>query len=226
MSYVQGNSHFNGATSSTTVAVTLGSLVGAGHGLCVAVGFSDDGTAAVTNVTDDQNNSYVLAPTKVRDAAHLFSFQGAYTLNVGNAPQTITATMNGSIAFLAILADEFSGLVSADGSIGQAQDSPGTSPDAVTSGPVVTTTNGDLIWAASVNIFSSGINEGSGFTPRQNVISTYCTESRTQSAAGSVAGTFTTTDAGASFDTIVLAFSVAASSLSYTLTGGMKVLKT
>jgi hypothetical protein len=212
ITYVQGNAHLNGATSSSTVAVTLASAVGNGNMLVVSVGFVDSGTESVSSITDDKSNTYTLSPSKVHNANAAFSYQTGYVLNVTNAPITITATLAAAEAFLAIVVDEFSGVSSVgfDGSVGQAQNTPGTGTDAVTSTAITPTVNGDLIYGSAVSIASSGISAGTGFTQRQNVSSTYITESLIQGTAGSIAATFTDTSATDNNCAIVLAFKAAA----------------
>jgi hypothetical protein len=192
MVYIQGNTHQNGAASSLTVAVTLASSVGVGDSVIVSGGIGgSDGTETVT-VQDDKGNVYTVRDLK-RDSADTFSWWTAFFLNAVNAPQTITATLNVARTHQTIMADEFSNVGAFEISAMSNQVAPGAGTDAVTSGNVTTTSNGDLIYGSSVSINSEGISIGTGFTGAQSpaVSATFITEFKIQGSAGAVAATFT-----------------------------------
>jgi hypothetical protein len=216
MAYVQGNQHQNGGASSTTVAVTLGAAVTSGNALMVSVGWgSSSGADTVTGVTDDKGNTYQLVD-QVRDATQQYLWRTAYLLNVTNGPITITATINNTNTFGAILVDEYSGVATSaalDGHAMQGQVSPATTADAVKSGAITTTANGNLIYGTTVEITGLGtITHGTGFTARINVAGVFMTEDEVQATAGLIANgaTFTASNAADSWITGVMAFKAAA----------------
>jgi hypothetical protein len=209
--YVQGLTHENGGTASTTVATTLASTVGVGNAVFVFF-FITSPTATVTNVTDDKGNTYtaVGAQTDVNVASRTFTY---YALNVSNSPKTITATYSTSLPFSGMLVDEYSGIaaVSAlDGNGSLSQKGLGTSgANDIKSNAFTTTANGDLIWGASVNISgSAGFTAGTGFTLRTNSADLiYQSESQVQTTAGSIAATFGNADSvNEEFNTMMMAF--------------------
>lgn len=198
---VQGNLSTQDSTPATTKSVTLAGAVGSGNAVCGLVTWDGTGAVALNSVTDDKGNTYNLE-TVVTDPApgRVCAFSRT---NITNVPTVITANFASSIGYLSILADEFSGASTAstderDGAAhtGQYQGAPGTGTDAVTSGPVTTTTNGDLIYGAvSVSNSVTPPSAGTGFSignsssyPDYAIASEY----RTQATAGSgTAATFT-----------------------------------
>jgi hypothetical protein len=208
--YVQGKQHSNGNVDSSSVAATLDASVGNKGVVIVTVGFVD-ASVDVTSIIDDKGNTYTLSD-RIANASAGYSIRMGAAYNVTNAPKVVTGNMASPGAFLSIVVDEFTGLDTSpvDGvSFGQSQDSPGTGTDAVSSRAMTTTTDGDLIYGSAVSTNSSGMSHGTGFTQRQNVINTFCTESLIQSKAGSIAATFT---AGAGNDNTlaqVMAFKAA-----------------
>lgn len=220
-SYIQGNTHENLSTSSSTVAVTLASTVGSGHALMVWVGWASNSGDTVTGISDDKSNTYTLVDL-ARDNAEGYSWQSAYLLNATNAPKTITATLSASQPFASIVVDEYSGIASSaalNGHAMQDQLDPGIGANAVTSGNITTTAGGDLIYGGTVSITSSTLTAGTSFAQRQFVDSSFETEDRTQASAGSVAATFTTNGSGSvyNFITGVMAFKAAASGITVTV---------
>jgi hypothetical protein len=207
VSYVQGKTHANGFTNSTTVAATLDAAVGVGHGLCVAVGWA--GNDDTLSVSDDKGNVYSFEGI-VYNSNQGYSLGLAYCRNITNAPQTITATLPAARLFATIIVDEYSDLGAFDGAALNGQQGPGTATDAVTSTAITTTADGDLVWGVGINIESHGMAFGTGFTGRQSLgggaANTFYTEDRIQASAGSIAATFTTSNGGDNFVTGVLAF--------------------
>lgn len=202
----QASIHQNGATSSTTVAVTLPSTVGSGHALFVSVGTAS-ATDTIVSITDDKGNTYTVAD-QTHNTIGAYTWVTAYIINVANAPQTITATWGSSNPFSAIMVDEASGIATSsaiDGHSSQKFGDPtpvGTGANAVTSGSITTTVNGDIIYSSTVDCTSLGLVNGTGFTAIQSVASTFYSQSLIQSSAGSIAGTLTAVD-GTSSDRII-----------------------
>ncbi len=223
--FVQGNIHQNGASSLTTCAVTLAAPVGNGNALCVSFSSGFTGASDNITVTDDKANVYSALDTGFNSVAG-YSQYTFFTLNVTNAPQTITATDNTTARqFSTIMVDEFSGIIAVaalDGHSMLAQENPGTGADAVSSGTYTTTTNGDLIWGAAVSIATQGMTIGSGFTVggSNNVGGSFTTEYRIQGLAG--AGTVATfTDGNATDETIAASVALKSAAVVQTLTFGV-----
>lgn len=207
MSFIQGNTHQNGAGAATTVAVTLGSPVAVGNSIFISVGIGgSDGTETVA-IQDDKGNVYVIKDQR-RDAAQTYSWQLAYFSNAINSPQTITATISGSRSFLTIMADEHSNVGVFDKSALNDQVAPGNGTDVITSGSVTTSANGELIYSSCVCVNSDGIVIGTGFSGNQSpaVAFTFISESKLQVSAGAVAATYTATVGGSSFLTGIMTF--------------------
>ena len=189
--------------SSNTVACTMTNPVGSGH--MVACWTKENATAAVSSVTDDKGNTQTLVDNANNDGS---LFQSSYRLNITNGPQTFTATFASAVGVQGISCDEFSGVATTlalDVHAMTPQSAVGTGANAISSASVTTTAAGELIVAATFDVGngSATISAGTAFTLRQNDTSGgvhSATESLVQSAAGSVAGTFT----GASADDWVI----------------------
>lgn len=199
----QGSLHQNGATSSTTVAVTLAAPVTSGGLVCVAVG---SGTTATTcSVTDDKGNTYTVANTNVGS----FNWLSFWAAGVTNAPQTITATWGEAHSFSTILVTEFSNVLASspiDGASVNAGQSGVNTTDGITSNAITTTASGDLIWGACVNLAgNSTLVKSAAFTQDQTQASNFNSEYLIQGSAGSIAATWTGTTSD-SFSSLVMAF--------------------
>jgi len=211
--YIQGNFHENGAPSVNTCAVTLGAAIGTGQLACVSFGFANStGVIDVVTCADDQGNSYTSSDSIFVGGGVGYQWNTFYKEGLSNGPQTVTGTsVNNPHSFMAIFVDVYSGVsISAaiDGHTGQFQ-SVNNGTDAVTSGPITTTINGDLVYGSCVCIDSQGISSaGTGFTIRQNNVDTsFSTEDLTQTTAGSIAATFTgVSPIARSYMTTVMAF--------------------
>jgi hypothetical protein len=198
---VQGVAGSNsGSTPVSSASVTL-SAVGSGGSICGVVDWGGgNGTlsASLTSVTDDKGNNYHLEPTPLLNVTDDQYYIGFSLTNITNAPTVLTANFSDSDGFRGIAAEEFSGGSTAstderDVHTGQYQSSPGTGTDAITSGSVTTTVDGDLLWGAVGfpvgNSLSPGTGFTSGFTGNGGINSEY----RVQTTAGAgTAATFTT----------------------------------
>ena len=220
IAYIQGNSHANGATSSTTVAVTLGATVGVGNMLAVSLGTVSN---TLSSVTDDKSNVYTVVFNGSTSTASGFTFATAYCLNITNAPQTITATWSGSTSFSTILVDEFSGVATSSALDGPPSVNPGQTgvvgASAVFSGNTTTTVNGDLIYGSGVSITGFGpFTAGAvpAFTQAQIITSAYLTEYLVQSTAGAIQATFSSGQISDMFTTQVMAFKAASAPTPFT----------
>lgn len=215
---VQGRNHQNGASSSTTVACGSGdglTAIASGNTVVVEVGWSSTAGDTVTGITDNQGNTYTLSDL-ARETSVGYSYQTAYRANITNAPTTITATLSASRTFAAITIQEYSGFLGSsplDGHAMQAQQNPGTGANAISSGNATPTTNGCLIFGATVNVNgTAAVGYGTGYTGRDNFSNTFESEDKTQAAAAATAATFTAGnagDGGNSWITGLLAFKAA-----------------
>ncbi len=149
-------------------------------------------------------------------------------VTTGGTP-TITVSFSSINAFnLSVVCDHFTGSYasSANDTTGAsaAQSAPGTGANAVSSGNITTATNGDLIYAVCVET-STGNDPGSlgtGYSLGQTsggvvIESAY----KTQSSAGSVAGTWTTAAGSANFVTAVAATGTNLRNIERAMEGGM-----
>jgi hypothetical protein len=199
---VQGGVHNNGASSSTTCAVTV-SAVGSGHTICGLVSWDNTtNPGATVSVSDDKGNTYNVE-TISTDTTNNQKTTAFSLTNITNAPTVFTATLSAANAFCSILVEEFSGVSRAssderDGAAhgGQFQNSPGTGTDGITSGTFTTNTNGDLLWGCCTdNVLSPALaSNGTGFSTgtQDSVDYTKQSEFKTQPTAGSgTAATFT-----------------------------------
>jgi len=195
--HVQGaQTETAGTTSSLSAAFS--SAVGSGSAVVGVATWDSLGGVTLSAVTDDKGNSYRIVDT-FNDTTNNQAAASFVLGNIANAPKTITAKFSVATQYVTIIVDEYSGIVAAadprDGNAVQSQTSVATTADAITSGSITTSKNGDLIWGAAVNISGSQAPvAGAGFTQLESdaVTSTAptTTEQRSQTAAGAVAATF------------------------------------
>lgn len=195
-------SHQNGATSTNTVAVTLPATVQSGAACVVTVSYV--GGIGGMSATDDKGNTYVEINGAIFNATGGFTANNFLLTNITNGPQTITVTYSTN-PFAAIQVDCFSGITTAapasafDGEVMVVQNTPANTANAVTSGPITTTINGDLIYGVALDLTGNGSSVGSGFTQLQGVAGAYYSESLIQTTAGPISATFTATVNASSF---------------------------
>ncbi|HEY6280567.1 MAG TPA: hypothetical protein VIW72_02070 [Burkholderiales bacterium] len=202
--YVQSKSATSALASPlTTIVVSFTSVVTSGHTVAGFVTWGSDITSDLTSVTDDKGNTYTIVRRTHSLGGFNQSIASFYLQNIINSPQTITATFSPARPWRGIAVHEISGLSATplDQETGQAQTTPGTGANAVTSGPVTTTKNGDYIIAGTTECSSSRAlpqyTQGTGYTKREEVgsISTQnlATEDQVQASAAAISGTFTQT---------------------------------
>lgn len=206
---VGGGGGFVGSSLPATLAAPVGS------GNCVIGAVEYRAFAATLNsITDNQGNTYTVLDTVTVSSRSRATFVLG---NITNGPTVISA--NFDVADNAsIVVEEFSGVIASagptDGHTGQEQSLPGTSTDALTSGSVTTTTDGDLIWGVTYDQDGGVvISAGTGFTLGLAHVTPggdgyFSTEYKTQTTAASVAATFTTSKSGV-HDTFVVALKAA-----------------
>lgn len=158
-------------------------------------------TTITLNSVTDGTNTYTLIhnPTTVDTTSRYAMF---YCLSVTAGTFTVTANLSGA-AFGNVIVHLIrgSGAVTLDKSALASQGFPGTGTDAVSSGNVTTTTDGQYIFGASAKVNAAGnvLTAGTGFTSRtqqNNSGAASLSESRTQTSAGAIAATFTTSSDG------------------------------
>jgi len=209
---VQGNSAGNAGTAAS-VAVTLGAAVGSGNTVCGWVSWGEGPTTThLTSVTDDKGNTYTISD-RLGDGNNAQAGAMFFRGNITNGPTIITANFSPNQTFLQIGADEYSGALAAtnpsDGhSVAAAVQTGSTATDFLSSGSFTTSVNGDLIYGVTMDTFGATLaSAGTGYTQRQtNTIAVDATsEDKVQSTAGSVAATFTTSNAGGRYITLAVA---------------------
>lgn len=209
ISHVQGT-HAGADGSGSTIVLTFTNPVGTGNTVCG--GFSFNSTT-LTSVTDDKGNTYNTETLITSAGASCYAFSLG---NITNGPKIITITLAANSGFgNTSVADEYSGTAALsdprDVHGGQAQSSVGTTTDAVSSGSFTTTANGDLIYGVTICTNSANLcAAGTGFTGRSSDTGGGAvSEDLVQSSAGSIAATFTNSQAGDFFATFLLAIKAA-----------------
>lgn len=134
-------------------------------------------------------------------------------------PNTVTAALSGSSSYEFDII-EYSGVATTspvDQSKTATLTDPGTGSNAVTSGTVTTTTNGQLIVSAASRVGGSGstTSAGTGYTIRQNALGHSPIEDKIQASAGAVAGTFTASNAADDFIVSLITLKAQTSSANY-----------
>ena len=199
MAYVQSASISSDGTTSTTVAVTFGSNVTAGNLIALFVVFNS-GANIIDTVADSLGNTYVLADTAVGFAGD--SHATYYAKNITGGACTVTVTLTASVGYRSLVVHEASGLDTTaplDQHVINTQTTPGTGANAVTSGSVTTTTDGQYIFGAThVNNVGAGVTvtPGTGLTGRESIdggadSAPLESEDLIQTSAGAIAATFT-----------------------------------
>jgi len=209
--------------SGTTVAATLTNVVGSGNAVYGGCSWDASVVSAITSVTDDKGNSYTVLDNTLDGTNNQRAAQ-FYRKNITNGPKTVTVTFSGgSPGARTIVVAEFTGVDTADqsndGHGGQNQQLIGTTANAITSGAITTTLDGDLILGLSANTSGSPgpPNVGTGFTSgdADNTSPGSCADIRlewlVQTSHGSKAATFTNTSGTQAFTSLVAALKAASS---------------
>jgi hypothetical protein len=228
---VQGATNFAGG-SQTTATTTFGAGVTPGNTVIGAVHFGDNNTT-ITSITDNKGNSYSFTATSgaspgtytdnVKEGSGSFAVTATFILgNIpAGGPTVITAALSPNGGNVCMIADEFSGCFASstpsDGTTASHTGQvlvPGTGANALTSGNITTTGNGDLIWSCTCENEDAILSTaGTGFTGPFNDTGAGTnrlqSEWRTQAAAGTIAGTWTN-GTGASAAALVMAIKPAA----------------
>lgn len=201
-------------TNATTIGATLNGVV-AGNTLVAHIGWSD--TGAITATATD-GTAYSIGDAKRNDATDGQSGTVLYLENAGSGSHTVTATFSTTTSFRRVRFAEISGTQtssSRDQSIGQAQATPGTGANAITSTASSATTNAtDFVMgftqdASNASPGSGTVTAGTGYTQSGTNV-TMPLESKSVVATGAQTATFTQSVAAGRI-THVLAFKELAS---------------
>lgn len=194
-----------------TVPVTFSSNTTAGNLIAGYVSWASN-TINLNSVTGCGNTySLVNNPTSVPNT---YRAAGFYAENITGGACTVTANFSGGVANRTIIVHEVSGAATAsslDGNALLGQTDPGLGANAVTSGSIITTANGDYIFGATSDLGGGWqTTAGTGFTGRELPATIYASEDKIQASAGSIAATFNAGSAFADHGTLIMAFKPAA----------------
>src|SRR5262245_59720546 len=187
ISFVQVNSA-NPRTSQSTVSAVYKSAQTAGNTNIVVVGWGDTGHAVVS-VTDTKGNVYTPAVgltvnTNGGISQTIYYAKGIVAATANS--NTVTATLNGAVAFPDIRILEYSGI---DPTTPIDVTSIGTGSGTTSTTPAVATTNStDMLFAANV-VSTKNTAAGSGFTNRVISADGNIAEDRMVSATGNYSAT-------------------------------------
>ena len=194
--FVQAKSN-SGAEGTTTIAVTFDSNVVAGNTIVLSW-FNDNQTNNLDTVTDNLGNSYAAIDGL---NSNLTDGGSQYAANIVGGSCTVTVTFTGTAGFRGVIAHEISGVSTTplDVNPAQAQLTPGTGTDAVTSGGDTPSVDGCYIFGATWTTDGAtghSITQGTGFTARQTITDApnfikAMSEDQVQAVAASIAATFT-----------------------------------
>lgn len=196
------------AFSGTTIALAYGSNVTAGS-LLVCYIYANHG---ISGVADSRSQTFSSA-VNVTDGA-TYSLAIFYYANTTAGADTVTVTFAGAITYASLQCSEYSGVATSsplDQTASNNQTDPGTATNAITSGNVTTTTDGQLIvgWTSALVVGVGTVSAGTGYTGRTNVFGDTLHEDQVQTSAGSIAATFTTNHATSDYITLIATFKAA-----------------
>jgi hypothetical protein len=200
-------------------SATFAVAVGSGN-LVVGIATWDSSASVLNSVTDDKGNTYNVADS-INDATNGQRAASFWLSGITNAPITVTANLSANNQAARVAIGEYSGVAPTsplDGHVGQVQNAAGTGANAVTSGNITTTADGDLIYGMVIG--DGGVaatrTQGTGFTlenssPGTNVAA-LSTEYQVQVTHGAIAATWTQS-ANDSNITFVMAFKPAVAAM-------------
>ena len=199
--FVQG-AH-NRLSSGSSLTATFGAAVTAGNTVIgmVCWGF---GGPTITSVKDGAGNTFTLLDN-VNDTVNSQEASSFYLPNSPGGSTTVVLTLSGTGGAISMTFAEYSGVQTAslDGHNKQYQPTPGTGSDGISSTAITTVTNGDIVigivagTAGQAATFTGGTSPNA-FTLRATTLdagspsfANVQIEDFIQSAAGSIAATFT-----------------------------------
>ncbi len=211
--YVQG---CNGGNSGAAT-INCGSITITSGNTVACFGFwNDTGASTFTSFTKNSGTATVSAFTQPDSTVVSGNFrvnQGWASIT-GSGTAVFRLTISGAASgAIVVVCQEISGVPTStpvDGAAHkmQAQAAPGTGTDAISSGSVTTTTNGDYIFGFSADgPQNSTVSAGTGYTARDANGTHYVTESQVQGSSGTIAATFTGTNGADTYLSGIMAFS-------------------
>src|SRR6266446_5700168 len=209
--YVQsasGNDHYNTSSASAKFPsnVTANDAIAV---FCVWESLSQ----TLNSVTDTQGNAFAIVDNPTSGGYGRAAM--AYAIARSTGLDTVSCNFSTASMGKSIIVHEISGVNTStplDGQKMNVQNSRGNGANAVTSGSITTTVNGDYVLGFTFNDSSNQAdwNAGAGYTKRQDLqVQSYATasEDAVQTLSGSVAATFTATAATfGDFITGIMAF--------------------
>ena len=197
--YVQsasGNDNYNTASASAKFSsnVTANDAIAV---FCVWGSLSQ----TLNSVTDTQGNTFTLVANPTNGGYGRAAM--AYAIARSSGSDTVSCNFSSASIGKSIIVHEISGVNTStplDGQKMNVQNSPGGGTNAITSGSITTTVNGDYILGFTFNDSANQAdwNAGTGHTKRQDLqVQSYAaaSEDKAQTLSGSVAATFTATAA-------------------------------
>jgi hypothetical protein len=196
------------AFSGTSINLAYGSNVTAGN-LLVCHVYANHG---ISSVADSLTQTFTAA-VNLTDGS-TYSVATFYYANTAGGADTVTVTFAGAITYASLQCSEYSGVQTSsplDQTTSNNQTDPGTGTDAVTSGNVTTTTDGQLIvgFSTALVVGAGTLSAGTNYTARTNVFGDTLCEDRVQTSAGSIAATFTNSLSTADFITLISTYKAA-----------------
>ncbi len=194
--FVQGKT--NKAWNGSSVSLTFDTNVAAGNIIAFSTKW-ESSAVTLNSVSSTCGNNFILVDNPIVYSSTKVAAQG-YGIISNSGTCTVTANFSGPAGgWVAMIAHEVTGVDTGsplDGHATNKQNDVGTTVDAITSGNITTTSNGDYIFGAVWEGESNGptYTAGSGFTKRisaDGITGGGATEDKIQSAAGPVAATFT-----------------------------------
>lgn len=209
----------------TQVTLTFDSNILANSVIALAI-TALNSSRTISSVTDSLGNTYTYAGDNPNSGDNNNQMWNYYAEGVSAGACTITVTFDANDDLRRIYAHEITGCATSGAlgqHAGQAQATPGTGTDAISSGSVTTTTNGEYIFGCTNANNTQTYTKGTGFTSLREDNTVGATEDLVQSSAGSIAATFTGSG-GWKCQTVIMTFKEAASGSSATPAVGTATL--
>ena len=221
VAFVQSKS-LSAPGTATTIAVTWTSNTTTGNLICLFVTYLSS-TVTVSSVADSQTNTYTQVDFDDNTNGRTDRTYTFYAKNItGGATPTVTVTFSGSVN-ATLIVHEVSGCDTSSPLDQHKIVPPGyfssTSTDALSTGNVTTTTDGQYIWGVNSSLgYTSTFVAGTNYTGRETGAGGTCSEDRVQTSAGAIAVTFTMTSASGIYSVpAIMTFKAAAAA------GGLKI---
>lgn len=205
--------------------VTAGNIVA-----CDTIGRGTGSGTATVVLTDTASNTYS-TPQYVADTGTPMRSAFVRAKNVTGGFSVVHSVWTPAVPIRAIVCHEINGgdTTSPDDGVSVTgyQPTGTTGTDAITSGAIVTTANGDYIFGATYSVGGNIITAGTGYSLDGQAGGSYPrSEFKIQSAAGSVAATFQTHCCTAPYSSGVMAFKAASATATPNNQWGQKTLST